>query len=311
MVGDLVTWRPKVSDVPRANLLLFGCCGSGMSALINAMVSLWHRTPQAVAVSMRSECRVTIETKMFDYDGFAFLDTPGATSDFYRNDEFRHILNGFLPVGYTVNKDTDKLQTVIDENAATAEERKIHSCIFVVGQQFGYFDEDSENIVRLRGFIEEGVRLGYDPLVVVTEVDEMPDPSDIEKMPEIFHKLLGVNCSHVFPLSLKLEKKATKLDFANEKVFPLFYFFHSFSPYFLYCRLFTKSFKLLFRLLTKKCSGITLMERMCSPQVNCLLRCLTDLRVIIFTGRFIACKGVEFACANIRRHCSREVLLCL
>ena len=75
MVGDLVTWRPKVSDVPRANLLLFGCCGSGMSALINAMVSLWHRTPQAVAVSMRSECRVTIETKMFEYDGFAFLDT--------------------------------------------------------------------------------------------------------------------------------------------------------------------------------------------------------------------------------------------
>jgi len=197
--------------------MVFGPVGQGKSALVNSMISLSKPTYEQVVLAFPASRGATMATKFVQRSGgFGFLDTQGAVEANYLSSEFSLLLKGALPYGYDVLQKENDIQNVIKAHMPTAEDRKIHCCVFVANQSIRYLQPDDPLVVKTKKFMKEARDAGYIPILAVTKMDEVKD-DEVKGVQEEMSELLEVNPSEMFLISNDVSE-GKKPPFEHEKV---------------------------------------------------------------------------------------------
>lgn len=217
MIGDLIQFKPP-NNVPHAHILLFGWAGAGKSALINSFMFMLNETYDEIAAVLSSADHVTIRNERYIPTiedvlemKFVFWDVPGLALDAYLKNEFDLLITGCLPEGYRLRDNRD-LKTLVEQNVASADTRRIHSVLFVMPQAA---TEHEAALERLRGFIKDSAtRFGLNPVLVITHGDQL-EPSEWETCKTQFHQATGVNMNNIYIVANKADGKR---DLAKDRV---------------------------------------------------------------------------------------------
>ena len=176
---------PKTAEYNgKYKILLFGIAGSGKSSFINGVHTLFtkgysicHDAAQAGGTDSHCTKAVTyhdVDTEDSGNLPLQLVDVWGLDLETYRRSEvLKALCEGLMPVtGYTMDHNIRALKDspMIARIQETAPSRMIHAVLFFVR----YGDLGNENLMQAveKNFKDLG-DLGYNPLVIVSRIDEV------------------------------------------------------------------------------------------------------------------------------------------
>jgi len=186
------------------NVLLFGMKGTGKSSLLNSLLtslsmgikrnSLVTVAKQNTHVTLNYQ-KISIGENIKDSDNdndlmndrtdkknikFQIFDPWGDSDQDYKQAQIKHLLQGQIPPGTPRNISDDCITEPIKKNV-------IHCVCFVI--PIGFVLEDDDVKTHVRGTMEKVIALGYQPMIVVTRIDEI---EQIELREELQDRLIAM-----------------------------------------------------------------------------------------------------------------------
>eukprot|EP01118_Nematostelium_gracile_P004525 TRINITY_DN152_c0_g1_i1.p1 TRINITY_DN152_c0_g1~~TRINITY_DN152_c0_g1_i1.p1 ORF type:complete len:685 (+),score=163.59 TRINITY_DN152_c0_g1_i1:128-2182(+) len=202
IAGDFIFDHP-------INILVFGRIGSGKSSLITAIMDLFKvdrkRSETNVMVANKGGAHVTTSYEMYPIAHYLkedhpmermlkrhikinLFDTWGSTDTTYKALRLDEFLYGKVPLHYEL----PSKEAPLPIHFKTQPGLIIHAAIFVVPIQI---NEDPEYLKIFNQHIEDATRLGWKPLLVITNADQISSADRIQKDAERIVKstLLGLS----------------------------------------------------------------------------------------------------------------------
>lgn len=173
---------------PFANILLFGLAGSGKSSFLNSACTLVDTsdvplTPAGVAQASGHVTKEVFRYAMNKYNqnfNIQFVDCWGLTPDTYNDQSLDMLLSGELPTGFKSSqelKDPAVLERLAAFNASKdPADRVIHAILFFVPQAMINDPAQAGPRQRLKVFYQRLASANYQPLVVISKIDEISKP---------------------------------------------------------------------------------------------------------------------------------------
>uniref|UniRef100_A0A8C9VRW7 Septin-type G domain-containing protein n=1 Tax=Scleropages formosus TaxID=113540 RepID=A0A8C9VRW7_SCLFO len=218
LLNEIKRYKPSVSSVKQARILLVGPIGAGKSSFFNSINSVFHEhiTSQAVT-GTTLESSVTLKFRAYQIEAgqdgeplpFILCDTMGleeGPTEGLNIEEIPNILNGHIEDRYQFSP----LSPLKDSSASNPEklEDKIHCVVYVLDvSKMGLIPD--ELIDKIRAVRKKVNEFGVPQVLLLTKVDQTCPPveKDIQK---VYHSVylqikdasarLGIPLLSVFPV---------------------------------------------------------------------------------------------------------------
>ena len=167
------------NEIKHYNILLFGVAGAGKSSFINTLLTMLQNEDKLAlarsAVTGHATQRITrYDVKaVYPYLHFNLWDTWGLDENNYDAYLVGLLTKGKLPPNWTMNTDlekhADKFDKLLKKETPLTQ---MHAVIFFVPQE-SLTDLDTHKMARVRQVFEYIRQEGYNPLVLLSKVDEI------------------------------------------------------------------------------------------------------------------------------------------
>lgn len=209
-VGDfsntLVEHTPPCG-VASLNVMPIGSIGSGKSSFLNRILTLVDgltsdsNKHHAFAITAPGGDHVTKRISRIAFSDiypddkvlrnlrFSVGDSYGATENTYNDQTLYLFLSGMLGEGIDMN------ESIMNKNMDKDEHHQIHCILFFLAQG----DRGDQNLMeKLKKMYQEFLNIGYQPLVIVTKMDEVREQETRKQVIDQVSGLIGANTDLIF-----------------------------------------------------------------------------------------------------------------